>query len=213
MIYVLSGSDVHIYPNLMDEVHSFRHAIFVKEMGWRDLDRPDKREIDEFDHDEAVHLICVRNDRVAGYARMLPTTRAHLLSHVLPFLCEGERPCGETIWEMTRYSVAPAHREGRRGVSSVGSEIIAGVVEWGLNADNRNVIIEFETIWILRLLQLRFLVRPLGFETVVGTQKVVAALASFDSNTLQAVRRYRGYDASVTAYINGDDAIEDRIAV
>ncbi|MGT2466062.1 hypothetical protein ACVOMV_14900 [Mesorhizobium atlanticum] len=38
--------------------------------------------------------------------------------------------------ELARYAVAPGFRDGKRGVSTVGTELIAGFVEWGLK---RNV--------------------------------------------------------------------------
>lgn len=213
MLYVLSGEDTRYYPQLMREVYRLRHDIFVKEMGWTDLDRADGLEIDQFDTPDAIHHICVRDNKVAGYQRMLPTTQPNLLSEVLPFLCVGPLPCAPNIYELTRYAVAPAYREGRRGVSSVGSELMAGCVEWGLDCGVDKVVIEFETIWVLRLLQLRFLVRPLGYETLIGRQKITATELAFDEATLAAIRAYRGSAAPVSRYIGRGEANEIRIAV
>ena len=125
-------------------------------MGWTDLRRPDGLEIDQFDHDEAVHQIVIRGNELAGYQRMLPTTRPHLLTEVLADLSEGTPPSGPNIWELTRYAVAPGFRDGRRGVSTVGTELIAGFVEWGLKRGVNKVIIEFEPMWVLRALATAF---------------------------------------------------------
>ena len=122
-----------------------------------------------------MHHICVRDNRVPGYQRMLPTVKPHLLSEVFPKLCEGPLPRDLDTFELSRYCVAPGFREGRRGVSSVGSELMAGGVEWGLACGVKRVVTEVETIWVLRWLQLQFLVRPLGFETKIGKQQIVAA--------------------------------------
>jgi acyl-homoserine lactone synthase len=206
MIYILSGNDAHLYPRLMDQVHRLRYDVFVEELGWDDLANPTGRETDEFDYPEAVHQICVRDEKVVGYQRMLPTLQPHLLSDLFPFLCEGPPPRARSTYELTRYCVAPTHREGRRGVSSVGSELMAGFVEWGLASDVNKVIIEFETIWVLRALQLKFLVRPLGFETQIGRQKIVATELTFDTDTLRAIQSYRGNNAAVTTYIDEYDS-------
>jgi acyl-homoserine lactone synthase len=186
-------------PDLWDAVHRLRHRIFVEEMGWHDLDRADGLEIDQFDHEDAVHHIVIRNGEVAGYQRMLPTTRAHLLTEVLSDLYVGTPPSGPNVYELTRYAVAPGFRDGRRGVSSVGSELIAGFVEWGLRRDVDRVIIEFEPMWVLRALQLHFLATPLGYQRTYGRQQVVATLLTFNRHTLEVVRQRRSHFAPVLA--------------
>ncbi|MEX0404376.1 acyl-homoserine-lactone synthase [Aquibium sp. LZ166] len=197
MIYAMTTTELTERPDLWEEVHRLRYQIFVEEMGWDDLRRSDQMEIDQFDHEEAVHHLCMRNGRVAGYQRMLPTTRPHLLTDVLQDLCEGTSPKGPNIYELTRYAVAPAFRDGRRGVSTVGTELIAGFVEWGLHNKVDQVIIEFEPMWVLRALQLSFLARPLGYQRTYGRQQVVATLLTFNENTLDVVRNRRNQHAPV----------------
>lgn len=212
MIHVISGTDVARFPKLMEQVHRLRHQVFVDELGWSDLRSPDGLEKDQFDTPDAVHQIAVRNDKVIGYQRMLPTVKPHLLSDVFPQLCELEPPCALDTYELTRYCVDPAHRTGRRGVSSVGSELMAGFVEWGLATNVRHVIIEFETIWVLRALQLRFLVQPLGFETKIGDQKITATKVTFNRATLQAIREYRGHFEPVLTYLGELQAKQTALA-
>lgn len=197
MLFALTTQQLMDRPALWEAVHRLRYSVFVEEMGWDDLRRPDGFEIDQFDHEEAVHHIVIRNGELAGYQRMLPTTRPHLLTEVLTDLYVGMPPSGPDIYELTRYAVAPGFRDGRRGVSSVGSELIAGFVEWGLPRGVNHVIIEFEPMWVLRALQLHFLARPLGYQRTYGRQQVVATLLSFDERTLDAVRARRNHFAPV----------------
>ncbi|MBK8455769.1 MAG: GNAT family N-acetyltransferase [Phyllobacteriaceae bacterium] len=206
MILALTTQELRAEPELWTSVHSLRHEIFVDEMGWEEIRRPDSLELDQFDHDDAVHHLAIRNGALAGYQRMLPTTRPFLLSEVLTDLCEGPPPSAPSIWELTRYAVAKPWREGRRGVSSVGSELIAGFVEWGLARGVDQVIIEFEPMWVLRALQLHFLARPLGFQRTYGRQQVVATLLKFDAETLDVVRHYRGETEPVLASNRGQNA-------
>ena len=87
----------------LEQAWRLRHRVFVEEKNWTDLARADGREIDQFDHDEAVHLCVMRGRQVVAYARMLPTTRAHLLSDVLPELCRfRDVPRGADTREWTR---------------------------------------------------------------------------------------------------------------
>jgi acyl-homoserine lactone synthase len=197
VLYALTTEELMQRPDLWEAVHRLRHRIFVEEMGWRDIDRGDGLEIDQFDHEEAVHHVVIRNGEVAGYQRMLPTTRPHLLTEVLTDLFVDEPPSGENVWELTRYAVAPGFRDGRRGVSTVGTELIAGFVEWGLPRGVNQVIIEFEPMWVLRALQLHFLARPLGYQRTYGRQQVVATLLTFNERTLEVVRERRGHYAPV----------------
>jgi acyl-homoserine lactone synthase len=211
MIYIVSGKDINHYPTLMEQVHRLRHQVFVEELGWSDLAKADGLERDQFDRPDAVHHICVRDGKVAGYQRMLPTVKPHLLSDVYPELCEGPLPRGLDTFELTRYCVAPGYREGRRGVSSVGSELMAGGVEWGLACGVKKVVTQVEAIWVLRWLQLKFLVRPLGFETQIGKQRIVATLLEFNRLTLEAIREYRKHWAPVLSFLGEHQ--EERMAM
>lgn len=193
MFLALTTSQLMERPHLWEAVHRLRYRIFVEEMGWKDLARPNDLEIDQFDHDEAVHHLVVRNGDLAGYQRMLPTTRPHLLTEILNDLAVGEPPSGPDIFELTRYAVAREYRDGRRGVSTVGTELIAGFIEWGMCSGVDKVIIEFEPMWVLRALQLHFLATPLGYQRTYGRQQVVATLLQFNADTLATVRARRNY--------------------
>ena len=108
MLFSLTTQELMERPDLWEAVHRLRYKIFVEEMGWEDLRRPDGLECDQFDHDEAVHQIVIRGSEVAGYQRLLPTTRGHLLTEVLTDLFEGTPPSGPNIYELTRYAVGRA---------------------------------------------------------------------------------------------------------
>jgi acyl-homoserine lactone synthase len=213
MIYIVSGQDAARYPALMEEVYRLRHRVFVEELGWSDLASADRLEQDQFDGPDAVHHICVRDGKVAGYQRVLPTVKPHLLTDVFPELCEGPAPRGLDTYELSRYCVAPGYREGRRGVSSVGSELMAGGLEWALASGVNKIVVEGETIWVLRWLQLKFLVRPLGFETKIGNQRIVATLIEFNRSTLQAIREYRKHWTPVASYLGQYQEERTAIAV
>lgn len=192
MIHIVSPDNQYLYEDEMEQAYRLRHRVFVEEKKWTDLTKPDGREIDQFDNDHALHMLYVEEGRVLGYQRMLPSTRPHLLSDVLPHLCEDAPPVGEHIWEWTRYCVEPAHRERGRTLSPVANALLSGIVEWGLESGVNTIIIQMNPLWLLRLVQLHFRVMPLGLPQRVGDEDVLAVTASFDHRTLARLQEMRG---------------------
>lgn len=199
MLYAMTTAELWNKPALWEAVQRLRHEVFVEEMGWRELAQPDRLESDQFDHEEAIHQIVLREGVLAGYQRLLPTTRNYQLPDIFSELCSGRIPSGRDIYELTRYVVAPAFRDGRRGISTVGSELMAGFIEWGLSCDVDKIIVEADPMWIPRALRLQFLVTPLGHLRTYGRQQIIAMLLQFDEETLHAVRQRRNHFEPVYA--------------
>jgi acyl-homoserine lactone synthase len=194
MIHIVTAENIHSYTAAMEQAYRLRHTVFVEEMGWKDLKRPDEREIDQFDDGRAVHMLYLEGDRLLGYQRMLPSMRPHLLSEVLPHLCDGDFPVGPHVWEWTRYCVTKDHRDRGRMLSPAGNFLLSAIVEWGLENGVSKIIIEMNPIWLLRLVQLHFRVTPLGIPHQNGKDSIVAVTAAFDKRTLARLREIRGDD-------------------
>ncbi|MCB5175125.1 acyl-homoserine-lactone synthase [Microvirga lenta] len=199
MIHIVTSENRHLYRQEMEQAYRLRHRVFVDEMKWTELAKDDGREIDQFDDEHAVHMLYIDHGVVQGYQRMLPSTRPHLLSHVLPQLCEDERPSGSHIWEWTRYCVEPAYRERGRTLSPVANALLSGIVEWGLDRGISTIIIEMNPLWLLRLVQLHFRTIPLGLPQRIGDQDVLAVTATFDRRTLARLQEMRGNQQRVLA--------------
>jgi acyl-homoserine lactone synthase len=185
MIHIVDAGNIARYPKEMEEAHRLRHQVFVDDLGWEGLRRDDGCEVDQFDNEHAVHMLYIHEGRVLGYQRLLQSTRPHLLSHVMPQLCETEFPVGENIWEWTRYCVQPEHRERGRKLSPIGLALLTAIVEWGMERGVDSVIIEMDPLWLLRLVQLHFRVTPLGLPERMAGRDVVAVTARFDGLTLK----------------------------
>jgi len=192
MLHIVTADNISDYQEEMDQAYRLRHKVFVGEKKWTDLNRPDGREIDQFDTEHAVHMLYIDGGAVLGYQRMLPSMQPHLLSEIMPQLCEGERPSGPNIWEWTRYCVAPGHRVHGRALSPVSNALLSGIVEWGLDCGVSTIIIEMSPLWLLRLLQLHFKVTPLGFPQSISGEDVLAVTAEFDRRTLAKLKSSRG---------------------
>ena len=53
-IHVVTKHNRHLYEGYFDPYFRLRHDIYVKQRKWMALDRPDGREIDQFDTEDAV---------------------------------------------------------------------------------------------------------------------------------------------------------------
>ncbi|MGX9120933.1 acyl-homoserine-lactone synthase [Mesorhizobium sp. BHbsci] len=199
MLLVVTSHNADEYQAELDQAFRLRHKVFVEEKGWTDLWREDGREVDRFDDRRAVHMLFTEQTRVVGYQRLLPSTRPHLLSDVLPELCEGKRPVGENIWEWSRYCVEPQYRERGRMLSPVANALLSGIVEWGLGSGVDTIIVEMNPLWLLRLVQLHFKVTPVGLPKMIGAEETVAVTASFDERTLQRLRETRSPGSNKSA--------------
>lgn len=91
------------------ELATYRHRVFVEQLGW-DLPLQEVgKERDQFDCADTVYA-WVRDPRgrVCGCARLLPTTGPYLLQQVFPFLLDGaEPPRSAQVWELSRYTTEP----------------------------------------------------------------------------------------------------------
>lgn len=211
MLHIVTSENTDCYRAELDQAFRLRHKIFVEEKGWSDLLSEDGRETDRFDDEHAVHMLEIEAGRVVGYQRMLSTTRPHLLSDVLPDLCESERPVGPNIWEWSRYCVELRYRERGRVLSPVANALLSGILEWGFKTGVDTILIEMNPLWVLRLVQLYFRVTPLGLPKMIGNEETLAVTASFDKRTLARLNEMRSSTSpSVSVKSQRDDNLEDR---
>src|SRR3569833_2891461 len=113
-VHVVTSANRHLYGDILESYHRIRHDVFVKERGWKAIERTDGRDIDAYDHDKTVPLIATAADRGAGGERPTPTTSPHMLREVFPTLAAVKGvPSGPNIWEGSRYFVVRERRVGR----------------------------------------------------------------------------------------------------
>ena len=202
MLYIVDSNNFEFYAEKMEQAFRLRHDIFVDEKGWTELRRPDGREIDQFDDENAIHMLFEQDGEVVGYQRMLPTTRPYLLSSIYPHLSEECLPNSPAIWEWTRFAVKKSERKRGIILSPVGNALLSGVVEWGLQNAVTDIVIEMNPLWMLRLLQLHFRVHPLGYVQKIAGEDTVAVRASFNKETLEKLQEVRGdNDPVITQYL------------
>lgn len=188
----------------MEKIWRFRHEQFVERLGWEALRKEDRREIDQFDHNRALHLALFRENHVVGYSRLLPTTEPHLLSDVYPQIMKGKIwPRSPTIYEWTR-CVVPKD-EIRVNAIRASHVLMTGVMEFCLVAQITSLIVETHPKLVALLKSLGWEITILREPSVLDGELIVPIEAkpsvsglmqhhrhySIQGTTLQLERRFR----------------------
>jgi N-acyl-L-homoserine lactone synthetase len=111
---VITGPAEVLPNNLYAEVASYRHQVFVEQLGWA-LHTENRMESDQFDRPDTMYVVAQDDQgHVSGCARLLPTTRPYLLGEVFPQLLNGlAPPCSPDVWELSRFAAVDLNNQGR----------------------------------------------------------------------------------------------------
>jgi acyl-homoserine lactone synthase len=207
MLHVVTAQNKGRYARQVEESFRIRHRIYVEERGWRDLDRPDKREVDQFDTDDAIYLLALdeKTRRVVGGSRLVPTLKPHLMSDVFPQLASMRQlPRSADIFEWTRYYVVPERREPH-AISDVACTIMCGVQEYCLENEISQLSIVTEPIWISRFLGLGWNPKPLGLPIRWQGMDVIGITVDISESALRETQQVRGISESVLVHEGARD--------
>lgn len=200
-MHLVDQSNRNKYSGYLEEYYRIRHQIYVAERGWRDLARPDLREVDAFDTIDALYLLGICPDRgvVAG-SRLVPSLRPHLLNDVFPELASGVVPRGAHIYEWTRVFVVPELREPGRPSRAAGI-VYCGILEACLARDISMLSVVCEPYWHARFVKIGWKPRPLGEILQHKDGPVMALLLRTSESALAQTRTFYGIQYSVLANV------------
>lgn len=195
MVHVIDRDNKHLYGDELEQHYRIRHHIYVGERGWEPLRRPDGREVDQFDTDDAVYLLDLDQGSVIGGTRLVPTLKPHLMADVFPFLANVEGlQRGADIVEWTRIFVVPERRgPGSRTLHTV----LAGMLEYCLREDFRAITVVMETWWLPRFLELEWEVRPLGLPADINGMNCVGTMIAVTEQAWRSTLAFRGITGPV----------------
>lgn len=94
-------------PMRLKEMYSLRSKVFNDRNQWG-LPTTNGLEIDSFDSDNAVYIVCVEciSDSVIACWRLLPTTSDYMLNTVFKHLAPSSTTISDPhIWELSRFAV------------------------------------------------------------------------------------------------------------
>lgn len=184
-IHIVTRDNRHLYKDQMEDTFRIRHVVYVKERGWKALDRPDEREIDQFDTEQARYLVVLEGERVIGGMRMVPTTAPTLMSELFPQLCIRPLIQRLDVFELSRIFVIPEKR-GEQTRPNIQDLLLCGVMEYGLEEGMSQFTIVLETWWLPRLQDRGWRVTPLGLpEDIDGMSTIAVAVEVADDSVVQ----------------------------
>jgi acyl-homoserine lactone synthase len=159
-VHVVRHDNLHLYHDEMEQCFRGRYQVCVRERGWTELERSDGRETDQFDTEDAVHLLAIDGRQVIGGIRLNPTTGPTLLSEVFPYLSSGPLIRSPDVYDKTRLWVAKQRRGGPR--PSVEAYLMAGCVEFALALGLSKILSICEPWRVARNEKLGWTLRLLG---------------------------------------------------
>jgi acyl-homoserine lactone synthase len=196
-VHVVGPTNKHQYERELIDYHRARHKVFVDRRRWAELRRENGLEIDEFDNEDAIHLLCLSEGTVAGGVRLHSTIGPTLLSEVFPHLVTRcPIPRSFDIMDATRLFALPSRRERSR-FSREGAVLYCGQMEYLLLQGMRGFTFVSHLELVEHAVALGWRVEPLGVPKMVAGRLCVASFIHADENALQCARTAAGVDHSV----------------
>ena len=161
MIIVARGGFHGGQDALLRSMFAARKKVFVDLLTW-DVPVLDGRfEVDQFDDEQATYVIVGSADgRHLGSARLLATTRPHILGDLYPQLCAGPVPRGPDVFEITRFCLGRGQGAARRRETR--NRLVSALAQVALRRGIRTYTGVAEIRWLQQILAFGWDCRPLG---------------------------------------------------
>jgi acyl-homoserine lactone synthase len=198
-IHVVNRDNRRFYDYLFDEYFRLRYEIYVKERGWKALERSDGRDIDQFDTDAATYLFAFEGRRLVGGLRIVPTMQPTLMSDVFPQLALHGPIRRHDVAELTRIFVIK-ERRGEQTQPRVEHLILCAAMEYGVAQQFSQFTIVMEAWWIRRLQEQCWRITPLGLPVEIDGAATVGVTADVNSETVEGLRAKRGIEGKILVW-------------
>jgi acyl-homoserine lactone synthase len=185
-IHVVRKDNRHLYEPYFDPYFRLRHDIYVKQRKWMALDRPDGREMDQFDTEDAVYLFCIDNGQLIGAMRALPTLLPTLMSDIFPYLNIRGPIRRPDVYELSRIFVIP-ERRGEHAGPRVEMLLLTAIMEYGISIGLTGFTIVLESWWLPRFERCGWKAHPLGLPQMIDGMSVLAVLVDCDDTTWKSL--------------------------
>jgi acyl-homoserine lactone synthase len=185
-IHVVRQDNRHLYREYFDPYFRWRHEIYVKQRKWMALDRPDGREIDQFDTEDAVYLFAIDNGQLIGGMRALPTLAPTLMSDIFPYLNIRGPIRRSDVYELSRIFVIP-DRRGEHAGPRVEMLLLTAIIEYGISVGLTGFTIVLESWWLPRFERCGWKAHPLGLPQMIDGMSVLAVLVDCDDTTWKSL--------------------------
>jgi N-acyl-L-homoserine lactone synthetase len=182
MLHLIEGTRPHLKDAVLRNMFEARKRVFVDLLGWDVPVLAGRYEVDQFDTPDAIYLVVT--DGHGGHrasARLLPTTRPHLLDTTFACLCDEPLPRGPTVHEITRFclerSLPACERRAAR------DELVSALARFGAGYGITLYTGVAEPGWIEQVLSFGWRARLLGAPREIGDKRLGAIAIEIDAET------------------------------
>jgi acyl-homoserine lactone synthase len=166
-----------------------RKRVFVDLLKWDVPVLGGRFEVDQFDDKHAAYLVLSDDEgRHLASARLLPTTRPHILDTLFPFLCAGPPPAGADCLEITRFCLDRRLRAAER--RDLRDRLVLAIAHYALDHGIRTYCGVAEFGWYQQILAMGWRCRPLGYPRIVDGRTLGALEIEIDGATLALLARH-----------------------
>lgn len=191
-VHIVRAPVSEVQLSLLEENYRLRHKIFVERQGWHALRRPDGRDVDDFDNEDATHILVTDGSELVGGSRVTPLNRPNLLQTVFNGLLHGSLPADPSLGaDWTRFYVRPDRREGRRR-SPESAALFCAMMEYALGEGFTFITFVSSLSMVEHGSSVGWRITPLGAPSLVDGKATVAAWIEVSEQALYNVRRATG---------------------
>lgn len=184
MVLVFEGTDRPLEYATLRAMFEARKRVFVDLLKWDVPVLDDRFEVDQFDDERAVYIVVAdRAGAHLGSARLLETTRPHILDTLFPDLCAGEPPRGPEILEITRFCLDRNQSAPQRLATR--NRLVCAFVDYALERGLAGFTGVAEMGWLQQILAFGWRCRPLGLPRTIGGRMLGALAIDITPDTPQ----------------------------
>lgn len=193
MHYLVDRRNRAAYGRQLEEMFAIRHRVYVETRGWAALARADKREVDQFDNDNAVYLLGLNAlGAVQSGVRLVPTTQPTLMRDIFPHTVpNGKIPCSDKIYEMSRFFLTEQPRDKDASHRASG-ELLCAMFEYGLARRLTHFTVVCDAFFLPLIRECRHRITMLGPITPYAEGECMALLSECRADVLASTERARG---------------------
>ena len=193
-ILVESGAGGPAGNNILRSMFEDRKSVFVDLLKWNVPVLEGRFELDEFDDPHATYIIVAGDDGDhLGSARLLPTTRRHILGTLFPALCASQPPVGDQVFEITRFCLS--RRQNAASRRRTRNRLVSALVWHALDCGIHTYTGVAEIAWLQQILAFGWKCRPLGMPMQLECGIVGALAIEIGPNTPELLADNRIWDA------------------
>jgi acyl-homoserine lactone synthase len=182
MLHVNQSAADAIPDVVLRAMFAARKSVFVDLLKWDVPVIEGQYEVDQFDDEHAAYLVLATPDgEHLGSARLLPTTRPHILGDLYPFLCSGAVPTGERVFEITRFCLDRRLRTPAR--RAVRDTLVTALADHALAHGIASYSAVAEFGWFQQILAFGWRCTPLGLPHAIGGATLAALSIAIDRDT------------------------------